>query len=359
MTIVRKIFTISLIFSPKTGIRVMSEIRLASDSFTFDLEEVRVLASVKYWALKSASKSSAHPVRQQLKNVFRNSSDVVDQQTYINLKLDWCEEWMKTTCELLELGELVKENDLPARLKALNLPKSKSAALSVEAATWEPFHELRKGETRYKKLRVDLDDFNNYCSYIQKLPGLKFKLADMRHDYQACTEKIVKIINGSNYTWVWMGAGALVLLLVAPYAAGMLGGMMGLGGAAATSAGLAFLGGGSLAAGGMGMAGGYVVLMAGGALLGYGGGSKQQREKFVETSKEELLVNCAKLHAMRHYLNIPKSEVCSNIHAMQIDLDSLADNLYCEGKQKDTEKQSSKAIVLATYRRIAREEVQF
>lgn len=76
-------------------------------------------------------------------------------------------------------------------------------------------------------------------------------------------------------TWGWIIGTILALLGVvtlvftggtaSPLVAGIgsaVGGMMGLSGAAATSAGLAFLGGGSLAAGGFGMAGGAVLIGA-------------------------------------------------------------------------------------------------
>lgn len=75
--------------------------------------------------------------------------------------------------------------------------------------------------------------------------------------------------------WSWViGIGAALLALAvviftggtaSPLVAGIgsaIGGMMGLSGAAATSAGLALLGGGSLAAGGFGMAGGVVLINA-------------------------------------------------------------------------------------------------
>ena len=57
-------------------------------------------------------------------------------------------------------------------------------------------------------------------------------------------------------------------LLAAPAVGGVIGSMMGLSGAAATSSGLALLGGGSLAAGGFGMVGGTYVVAAMGAALG-------------------------------------------------------------------------------------------
>jgi hypothetical protein len=65
-----------------------------------------------------------------------------------------------------------------------------------------------------------------------------------------------------------VAVGGLTLGIAAPFIGGLVGGAMGLGGAAAVKAGLAALGGGALAAGGFGMAGGTTVLVGGGALLG-------------------------------------------------------------------------------------------
>jgi len=59
-----------------------------------------------------------------------------------------------------------------------------------------------------------------------------------------------------------------VAVAAAPAIGTAIGGVMGLSGAAATSAGLAWLGGGALASGGMGMAGGTALLAGAGALLG-------------------------------------------------------------------------------------------
>ena len=71
---------------------------------------------------------------------------------------------------------------------------------------------------------------------------------------------------------------------------------MGLTGAAATSAGLAFLGGGAIAAGGLGMAGGTMFLIGGGALLGTRVGT--QMIKSMKENPELLLQQLAKLEAI-------------------------------------------------------------
>ena len=56
--------------------------------------------------------------------------------------------------------------------------------------------------------------------------------------------------------------------LAAPAIGTVIGGLLGLSGAAATSAGLALLGGGALSVGGLGMLGGTVVIIGGGGILG-------------------------------------------------------------------------------------------
>ncbi|MFD1235150.1 hypothetical protein ACFQ34_17820 [Pseudonocardia benzenivorans] len=66
--------------------------------------------------------------------------------------------------------------------------------------------------------------------------------------------------------------GAATMGVAAPVIGAAVGGVLGFGGAAATSAGLAALGGGSLAAGGFGMAGGTALLTGLGALGGAGAG---------------------------------------------------------------------------------------
>lgn len=76
--------------------------------------------------------------------------------------------------------------------------------------------------------------------------------------------KVVAVVAGGAAVGVLTGG------LAAPLIGGAVGGVMGLSGAAATSAGLALLGGGSVAAGGLGMAGGTAVI-AGTASLGAAG----------------------------------------------------------------------------------------
>lgn len=83
-----------------------------------------------------------------------------------------------------------------------------------------------------------------------------------------------------------MGGAAIGALLLAPHVGAMIGGSMGLAGAAGTSAGLALLGGGSIATGGLGMLGGTCLVAAATSAVGAGAGAVTQ-----ELSKQSLDAN--------------------------------------------------------------------
>lgn len=98
-------------------------------------------------------------------------------------------------------------------------------------------------------------------------------------------KEILRRLQRKNTNW-WLVAGialaggaigVLTMGLAAPAIGAAIGGVMGLSGAAATSAGLALLGGGSLAAGGFGMAGGTMLLAGIGGVVGGSAAAKGGR----------------------------------------------------------------------------------
>ncbi|MDH3519289.1 MAG: DUF2868 domain-containing protein [Myxococcales bacterium] len=94
------------------------------------------------------------------------------------------------------------------------------------------------------------------------LPGLRRELKAISKELERFWLKLgMGVLSG-------VAIGGLTLGIAAPFIGGLVGGALGLGGAAAVKAGLAALGGGALAAGGLGMSGGTTVLVGGGALLG-------------------------------------------------------------------------------------------
>jgi hypothetical protein len=105
------------------------------------------------------------------------------------------------------------------------------------------------------------------------------------------------------------------------------------------------------------MTGGYVVLMAGGAILGYSSGSTQYQQKLREGSKEELLFNCGKLYAASRVFNLYGEDtlaICLQALRIQTDLESEADSLFTRGESEKGKQLDSKALVMRSFRRLMR-----
>lgn len=335
----------------------MSSIQLADHEFGFGNEDVHLLASIKYWALRSECEASSS--YSSLRKHFMNEETKArEQQAYGEKKRAWADQWYDLTSKLLEIAPAVPREKLKDQLQRLHLSESKKAALCIELATFTAYHELKQDSKDWEGLNFDDEDrklYQSFCADI--MDESPFTLAMAWEKFNHCIAKIVKANSGPDYTWMWVGLGAAFLLIVAPYLAGAIGGLMGLGGAAATSAGLALLGGGSLAAGGFGMTGGYVVLLAGGAILGYGSGSAQYQQKLREGSKEELLFNCGKLYAASRVFNLygdDNLEICGQALRIQADLESEADALFIQKEIEKGKQLEGKALVMRSFRRLMR-----
>ena len=335
----------------------MSGIQLASNDFGFGNEDVHLLASIKYWALREEAAQSASYSRLR-KHFMNEESKAREQQGYADKKRSWADQWYELTARLLEIGPAIPLADLPRQLASLHLSQTKKAALCVELATFTAYHELKQDAKDWEALSFDEADRKLYLGFCAEvMDESPYTLTMAWQEFNRCIEKIVKANSGPDLTLMWVGLGAAVLLVVAPYLAGAIGGFMGLGGAAATSAGLALLGGGSLAAGGFGMTGGYVVLMAGGAILGYGSGSTQYQQKLREGSKEELLFNCGKLYSASKVFNLYGEDtlaICTQALRIQADLDGEADSLFTRGESDKGKQLDSKALVMRSFRRLMR-----
>lgn len=113
--------------------------------------------------------------------------------------------------------------------------------------------------------------------------------------------------------------------VAAPALATAIGGAMGLSGAAATSAGLAFLGGGSLASGGFGMAGG-ILLVKVSAAAAYRG-SRYVATGVAGASRRSFIREVAKLHAVAalRFEEDPQSRahLVDELHLMMRDIEGV------------------------------------
>ena len=333
----------------------------AANDFSFGNEAVHWLASMKYWALRNEGKQSVSYSRLR-RHLMNNEAKTKEQQAYVEKKKNWAEEWYKLTSKLLEIGTVLPEDCLGKQLAALQLSETKKAALCIELSTFTAYHELSNNDNNWGSLNFNDDDRKRFLGCCAEIVDESPNTLWMAWQaFNRSIERIVKANSGPDLTWMWVGVGAAVLLIAAPYLAGFIGGFMGLGGAAATSAGLALLGGGSLAAGGFGMTGGYVVLMAGGAILGYGSGSAQYQKKLREGSKEELLFNCGKLYAASTVFNIygnDKLRICSKALQIQSDLEADSDTAFVQGNNDNGKQLDAKASVMRSFRRLLRGDLQ-
>jgi hypothetical protein len=335
----------------------MTAIQLAENDFGFRNQDIHLLASIRYWALRTEAVSSTSYSRMR-KHFMNEESKAREQQAYRDAKHAWADEWYGLTSQLLELGDVIPSERLRDCLGRLGLSETKKAALCVELATFTGYYQLNKDAKDGDSLSFSDEDRKLYLRSCAEAMGESLYTLELAwQEFNRCIERIVKANTGPDLTWVWVGLGAAVLLVLAPYLAGAIGGFMGLGGAAATSAGLALLGGGSLAAGGFGMSGGYVVLMAGGAILGYGSGSTQYQQKLREGSKEELLFNCGKLFAASKVFALYDDDrigICGKALLIQSDLEADADRAFLQGDADKGKQLDGKALVMRSFRGLLR-----
>ena len=81
------------------------------------------------------------------------------------------------------------------------------------------------------------------------------------------------------------------------------------------------------------------------------------QQKLRQGSKEELLINCGKLHSASTVFNIYREQklyICKEALNIQNDLDAEADKAYLEGKESDGKQLDAKAMVMRAFRRLLR-----
>lgn len=149
--------------------------------------------------------------------------------------------------------------------------------LTQEFALFAPYCALgTDDDSEYKKLKVQYDYVSDQFIRRQTIVSqaeLDCMLTTYRRYVDYISGKTAKAVTaiaaGTAATAITGG----VALAFAPGIAAMIAGeaVVGLHGAALTSASLAFVGGGSLAAGGLGMSGGTAIITGGGALIGLAG----------------------------------------------------------------------------------------
>ena len=236
-------------------------------------------------------------------------------------KKRWKEQWEENVCEALEVqGD---EFFIRSGRQAFDLMDEISNEIEdhswidlvvLELSRFNPYYQLGAEEDKsFKKLRLK----TNYLSDVFCKGQSYIDVKDVKAIQKAYTNAVgtvtgnrKKVAAAAVVTLAATAATAGGALFFAPEIAVLIAGdaVVGLSGAALTSASLAFVGGGSLAVGGMGMAGGTAILTGGGALIGLAGSgvttaasvAAQSSEAFVQSECSRLLAFCTEV-AIKKY----------------------------------------------------------
>jgi cell division protein FtsL len=328
------------------------------ENFEFSKNEVETLFEIIKYGLKY--EASGEQRVGFLSGFFSTHAEIIQSKNYIKqTKNTWVREWSETVSKLLDIKDLSPDRlsntlrqQTSEKLRKLfdSFSEEKKICFLTEVVSFTAYYRLTDKDSQdYSKLKFEesayleaLKELLTRSNFNTNVVALQF----LRSSFFECVNDFSKYTAGKSSKWIWMGVGALILLISAPYLAGVIGGFMGLSGAAAVSAGLAFLGGGSLAAGGFGMVGGYFALMAGGMLFGYKAGDSQYKSKLIEVSSENLLIAGAKLFSAISFFAYQNNfqqmknevrEICSTIRMIQTDLEAKIDEICLTGSNNEKE----------------------
>lgn len=343
-------------------------LRLKMDSFEFDKKDLELLLSIKAHGV--AEDINVNQGVSFVKSIFVDDDYISQKNESIRqIKTKWLNKWKNDTSKLLNINPL--NNSVNTRNNARDMVKSwsyeKKNSFFVELISFSPYFKMKDFSDDLSELKFDHQKYLSFCASCfaennTEAENLTEKFLKARNYYNDSLKSISKNASGSGNknTLMWIGLIATAALIVAPYLAGVIGGVMGLSGAAATSAGLALLGGGSLAAGGFGMAGGYITVLAGGAILGYKKGNSDFNRKLESYSANEILLMCAKLDANMYlaFDNNQSSErkeaikdICESVRQIQLVFEAKADEDFIDLDVENAKEYAKKSVILVAFRR--------
>lgn len=175
--------------------------------------------------------------------------------------------------------------------------------MAMELVVFKPYYPLGiEDDSAFKKLhRTDYNYIDDQFARRQIIVS-QTEIDAFRSSYKKYKGLVIgntqNVIIAAGVTGVAALLSGGLAFAFAPGIATLIAGeaVVGLHGAALTSASLAFVGGGSLAAGGLGMAGGTAIITGGGALLGIAGsGSASMAAILSQTSSEYWIRQTTKL----------------------------------------------------------------
>lgn len=326
---------------------------VSEKDFEFTQMEIELLYWTQFYALKTEAETGdnigffSSLFKSDVEN--RKKNEQIKQ-----LKLKWLHEWSNKTKFLLNITETQSIEKIKQELNGHHFSEGKMLAFIVELTTFTPYFNFDKDNV------WDDVEFNSgiYLSSMESIiPIYGSKLSKCREIYFDAQNKIAKEVKGSSNIVMWMSVAAVASLLMAPYLGAVIGGIMGLSGAAATSAGLAFLGFGSIATGGLGMAGGSIAIMAGGSLFAYKARNSIYQEKIREQSCEAILISCSKLAAVTSLIKKPKTiieSLCNSARVIQFDFEAEADGFFINKKYEKGNASHEKAKIIGAFRHFLR-----
>lgn len=280
---------------------------------------------------------------------------------YKNEKRQWLTSWDKMLSKQgFTLSYKESKKEIIQQLSGLNPLKSK--IILFEAFLFKPYFNIAvkatsgfgKGDQKEKSFtKESYSRMENLIKDITENVLKENKFLDLaKKEYEASLDKIPddRIFSLRKKTFLTLAAAAAIAItggIAAPAIGTIIGGIMGLSGAAATSAGLALLGGGAIAAGGGGMVAGTILIIGGGAILG--GAAGNYLNNSLSENSPLILSQLAKL------LAILKTLVDSNIKETYLNesllgLKDLRKNIYEEikfiedGKKKIAKEKSLKYV---------------
>ncbi|GIU51487.1 complement resistance protein TraT [Shewanella sp. KT0246] len=334
---------------------------ISGEHFSFTISELELLFRVQYSILEIENNTGQSSSR--FRNLLRSkeSTELFEKQNFL-LKKQWLDEWSSATSKLLNIQ--LRDTDLHSDIQKCfsEWNDAKITAFLVEAVTFTPYTAV--GDKEKDKCFSDIKYSEEKLSLnFAKTLSISVEEVDKISNIYGKTIKAIYKATTTNHTLLILSAAAAVSLLMAPYLAAGIGGLMGLSGAAATSAGLAMLGGGSLATAGFGMAGGYVATMGGGMLLSYGANKATINKELENINSNELVISSSKLAAfLEHYKTMLKLSqrdelmlsTCSSLRDLQSIFESDADKAFISGDNKNGKIIEEKVQKLAAFRRIIR-----
>lgn len=221
----------------------------------------------------------------------------------LKIKTEWLQLWWGSLQRLIpEVYRMALPPSVDAAeglLAKITLSVSQKRLVLIDCVEFEGYYApIKEGKTaNLQKAKMNSNCKAEGEQIVARVFGisaptldkLRKMIAAARIDYRETMKMILKVIMGS-------GVIGVASLAAAPIVGTIIGTtVLGLHGAAALSAGLAWVGFGSLASGGLGMAGGTALIAGAGALIGLAGGGLAS--KMLHIDKASAIRNAIQLEA--------------------------------------------------------------